>query len=552
MGNAVGAGLSAWNDGTVSGMWIVKDFGGWSPSSPPSISCSGGGGSGAAATAYVVPASETNDPEIAGMLYTITQTAAGSSYTSAPACTFSSGSGTATIGTSIDQPIFDLGNGQGSPPDWPMGQCGTHPTTCWSGIEITGSYVIFSGINVQNLRMQANTGSGLNDEHTTMVGMLGNHDTVANMFVHGLFTDCYFSGSCSTAQDEQFDAIGDQNLFDEVANSVVENGDSAFVGNSTQQSNGICAAGWMCSSTSFGIATATQGAEGPVSVHGNIVYGDGWQLRMVGWDASGSLPFLSYNNSFWLTTYEINTSSHINARYMQLGDTSGDTASLVSWNNLVHNQVGGTSSQIQCPPGSSFTYYNEVTWAIGTGTPPYGLDMADVSGTGGCTLTLYNDTVYDNNGVTCVTSQSGSNTTNVVMQNLHCISGSTAPNPFWTTATGSVYKDYAGSSTQANVQAASTVQSTTTASGQGYAASNAFSPTSANNGTVNFASGGGTANLTILCTGNLTALCADINGVARPSSGGWQSGAYEFQSGSSNLNGGIQGTIVLSGKFLKQ
>jgi len=33
-------------------------------------------------------------------------------------------------------------------------------------------------------------------------------------------------------------------------------------------------------------------------------------------------------------------------------------------------------------------------------------------------------------------------------------------------------------------------------------------------------------NLTSLCTGNLTPLCSDINGIGRPSSGAWAVGAF--------------------------
>ena len=552
VGSAVGAGLPAWNNGTVTGIWISKDYGGWSPSSPPTISCSGGGGSGAAATASVVPAASSADPNILTMLYNVAMTSGGSGYTSAPTCTLSGG-GVGTLGTDIDRPIFDLGATQGSPPDWPIGQCGSFPTTCNPGLNLQGTYLLFNGIEVRNMRYQQNTFGGTNDEHTDMVLMNSQHETVTNFYTHGMFEDCFYSGgTCSTAADMQWDGIGDQNAFQEVSFNVVENGDAAFLGNSTQAGHNVCTTNAMCTHASFGIANQTQTGFGPDSVHDNKVYGNFWQLRFVGNNVSGSLPYLSYNNDFWLTLYAINPTSHINARYMQLASS----ASLISWDNYVHNEVGGTSSQQECPSGVSYTYYNEVSWAMGIGTPVYGLDMNDVGGTGGCALNLYNDTMYDsNNDGACVNSQAGSNTTNIVMQNLQCIEGSTAPNPFWGTASGSVYKNSAGSSAVANVQAASTVQSTTTATSQGYVYTNAIAPTSSGNDTVTFASGGGTANLTSLCTGNLTALCNSIDGIARPTTGGWQAGAHMFSGGLTYswtvtaINGTVTGTNCASGAY---
>ena len=71
-------------------------------------------------------------------------------------------------------------------------------------------------------------------------------------------------------------------------------------------------------------------------------------------------------------------------------------------------------------------------------------------------------------------------------------------------------------------------QSISTANGQGYVATNLYAPTASGNDTVTFSSAPNSANLTSLCSGNFVALCSDINGNARPTMGGWQSGAYEF------------------------
>jgi len=46
------------------------------------------------------------------------------------------------------------------------------------------------------------------------------------------------------------------------------------------------------------------------------------------------------------------------------------------------------------------------------------------------------------------------------------------------------------------------------------------------------------ANLTSLCSGALAPLCSDINGKARPTSGGWDSGAFEVSTGGTVSGGG--------------
>lgn len=521
VGNAVGDGLSAWNDGTVTSITLKRDFGGWNPSSAPSVSCSGGGGSSAAATPSVVPTSGNADSgTIGGFIYHIALTNAGSGYTSNPTCSLTGGSGVATLQTDINRPIFDLGSTQGSPPDWPAGQCSSHATTCAPGLFFTGNYIQEYGIEIRNMLIQQPL---TNNEDASFLTFLGTNSTGANNYLHGMQVDC-FSSSCS-AYDVAYMAIYLGGPYDEAANNIIENGDYSFLGNSGQQSNGICTNGTFCQPFEMGIQTSLQANAGPVSVHGNQIWADSWQIRMASSNVSGSNPYLEYGNEIWLVTYLTNPTAHINSRYAQ---PASGTFNLIAWNNIVHSQVGGTSSQYQCGPGTTYTFYNETQWNIGTGTQSYSLDMADAGNLGGCTLTLYNDTMYENQtSNVCVNSQNGTNVSTITMQNLHCITTPTAANPFWSTGiTNSTYKNYAGSLSLGNVQAASTVQSISTATSQGYGPLNAFGPTLSSNDTVTFATGSGTANLTSLCSGYYVSLCSDINGNPRPSSGGWQAGAY--------------------------
>ncbi len=527
IGNAVGAGLAAWNKGIVNSIVLTRDLGRWNPASPPTISCSGGGGSGAAATPLVMPAAQ-GDVLIAGFIYHVTLTAQGSGYTSAPICTIAGGGGSAVLAADIDRAVVDLGALQSSPPDWPVGLYLTYPNT-YSPSPGISSYDIFSGVEVRNILQKQRQSTGT--AQTAMIGE-GAHSTISNAYVHGRFVDCVAEGSCSTSMEFQDAAISPSDTYAEVANSIMENGDAFFLGTSTSQAHGICDNGAPCTFGTMGIATGTQTFHGPVSVHGNKIYSDSWQIRLAGNNASGNDPFLVYGNEVWLTLYQVNASAHVNRRYSELQPP----ATLISYNNIDHNHMEGSGNQQECRVGVTLYFFNEVIWGTGTSTPPYGIDPADAGG-GGCTAYFYNDTLYNPTGpYNCLNSGNATVATRVVMQNIHCISGPTVVDPFAGSASDVIFENQAGSSNPAAVQAASTVQGVSTANAQGYTSSNLYAPTSANDGTVTFASGTGSVNLSSLCSGNLAALCADINGNTRPASGGarWQAGAYVYGSGGSS------------------
>ena len=216
----------------------------------------------------------------------------------------------------IDRAIIDWGYTGGSTPDWPLGICGTNPTTCISGIEVTGSYVIVSGLETRNMLIQAQTGTGSNDEEQGVYYEIGgSHVTISNAYLHGVFNDCTTHSNCNSV-DENHNAIDMGAPYDEAANDIVENGDAAVLGTSGL---GYCYSteDVMCTTTAFGIGTGTQSGAGPVSAHGNKVYADSWQLRLAGNNASGNDPYLSYGNEFWLTSISTTQHGHINARYMQ-------------------------------------------------------------------------------------------------------------------------------------------------------------------------------------------------------------------------------------------
>jgi hypothetical protein len=173
--------------------------------------------------------------------------------------------------------------------------------------------------------------------------------------------------------------------------------------------------------------------------------------------------------------------------------------------------------------GTTQYFFNNVSWGLGGGTSNYGIDAQNGAGPNASAFYFYNNTLYSNGGTrTCIDgSGGGGGALTVVLQNNDCI---TNQNPYWTAVPSATYKNQAGSTSASSIEAASVAQPASRELAEGYAISDLFAPAAATNDTVTFASG--SANLTSLCSGYLTPLCSDINGNPRPTTGGWQAGAY--------------------------
>jgi hypothetical protein len=393
-----------------------------------------------------------------------------------------------------------------------------------------GNYDIVSGIECRNILIQAYTGS------VQVAGFIGggSHSTATNFYIHGLHVDCAWptQTTCPSSLSETQGAVSAYNPYSEISYGTIENGDDFVLGtgNST-----ICGAiNTPCEYGQFGVQSGSEGGNGPVEIQHIHIYGGDWQIRLVGNAQTGSTdPYLVHDNELWLSMYTTNTSAHINRRQ----DGLSSPATLISYNNIDHNHVEGSGNIQNCPSGVTYYFFNEVIWGTGASSPPYGFDNrtgGTGGGGGGCTAYLYNNTLYNpSSPYDCLNSgQSASNTTKIVLQNMHCISGPSVVNPFFGSTDGVIFENQAGSSNPAAVQAASIVQNVSTANAQGYTSFNLYGPTSANDDTVTFAKGTGSANLSSLCSGTLAALCADINGNPRPPSGaeGWQAGAFVYGS----------------------
>lgn len=518
---------ASWNQGKVNSVTLRRDLGGCNPASPPTVAFSGGGGTLAAATANVIPAAAgTAEPQVAGFLYHVTVTNQGSGYTSAPSVTITGGGCIGiTAVADITRPIIDAGGGSGVV--WNVG-FGAGATQLGPGLVPQGaSFLVVDNMEVRNIKQVARAVNGVADGiQTSMLGAEGGgsgHITYSGNYVHGRFTNCVLI-SCITGwpandQEQADKGIQFNNANDEIVGNVLENGDAYETGTAST----TCSTNTPCifSEADIGGAPGIQGG----FIHGNFMYSVRW-LGHVG--GSGATPLIENNNEYWLVLYDVG-SAHVNAMYVE-----STTGTNYLYNNVVHNCVSGSSNQQQMGNGTTQWIFNNLWWACpGTGTVTYGIDVQQGAGASGGVFHFYNNTMlYEAGTQQCLTSGSGSPSfLTVTTQNNFCISNQ---NPYFgIQQAGAVWKNQAGSTVTANIQAASQVTTLGTATTQGYAVSNLYSPTASGNDTVTFAAGSGTSNLTSLCSGTLVALCSDINGNSRPASGGWQAGAYQFGSSGS-------------------
>jgi hypothetical protein len=202
--------------------------------------------------------------------------------------------------------------------------------------------------------------------------------------------------------------------------------------------------------------------------------------------------------------------------------------------NITHDiMAAGAESLMLGNSGETSYVWNNLIYNIAVAQTP---SFPQTSGQGAIPgLFFWNNTIVKD-GQSCFgfSNQPGATFGSIVIQNNHCISNS------------SVYG--AGASVTTLVTTPNVLMSSSAATNEGYTPSESYvySPTSGSVGTV----GAGT-NLTGRCSGNTAALCNDttysctqqtVNGViqavcpartvgARPGSGAWDVGAYEYVSG---------------------
>jgi hypothetical protein len=216
---------------------------------------------------------------------------------------------------------------------------------------------------------------------------------------------------------------------------------------------------------------------------------------------------------------------HDNATYVQNWDgtwpTDHYTRPGLMYNNVIHDFSSGSGGFYlnDCPP-TGFYVFNNVVYN-NFGNPAVQIDQYPQ--TGG---TCGNYHIWNN---TFEVSQPNQNPMRQVPRGEQINLLDTRNNHY--IQDGGVDFDIEGGiATRTNSN--NITQTHAQASAQGYVISNKYSPVSATGVTVDAG-----ANLSALCVGAFTALCSDtsLGGArtpqARPSSGAWDSGAYEFASG---------------------
>lgn len=535
-----------WNAGIVNSVPVV-DPGSCASGTTLAVTISGGGGSGATATAQV----ET-DQYAAGDLQFVTVTAPGSGYTSNPTAIFSVASGSCTkLPTAYPDIFRPVISGAG---------------TVWGNssnilplVVINVDYATIDNLEFAHMLWYA--GSSYSGGSPTLLGPWGHHMETRNIFLHDFSMDgaadaSKLVGARNAAQSSGLQGASGSLL----TNSIFNNYEAAIRAGCDNGYSGTCTSN-----------TAIYDNE---SVTNCII--NAWRAGIYTVDSSIT-EYLVAGLKVWAILNDPAT-QHPDAFYL-LGST-------ICYNNVLRDIYNGsaafyieTSNGISPVAKGLVSYmFNNVQFGIGTkgsgtSTPPIGWTSEFVaSGASSFSpnpdLRAYNNTFYSNVGTTdCINagqwfgaSQTLSASFPFTLQNNFCVS--TQASVHWFGANGvsspccgiwNTLSDPFATATKNAVDAVNVIITPTNATSQGYTAGNNYAPTLASNDSVTYASGGNSVNLTSLCSTSvngisLAPLCADINGVARPSVGGWNAGAYQF--GASALSTPViyTGKTTISGK----
>ena len=487
-----------WNQGKVNSVTLTRDLGGCNPASPPTVAFSGGGGSGAAATANVIPAAAgTLEPTVAGFIYHVTVTNQGSGYTSNPTVTISGGGCTGiTAVADIQRPVIDAGGKADlSGYTWQVGSTPNYSAGIYQpGLTINNymvnQFLIVDHLEVRNIQQFARDGGGgTGDCVTAPAGSQsafiddrsGGYNTIENNYTHGRFSTCSTTSSYGLNQ-EQDDAGINYTSLDEVMGNTLENGDAYFTGTSSK-GVGVNFPEIFSESDLFGSGG---------HIHNNHEYSIRWMIHQ------GGVPgttILVHDNEMWLVLYDIGA-AHVNELYSLYG-----SGTMYQYNNIFHSAVSGASNQQAMGNGTTQYFFNNISWGLGNGTTNYGIDGQTGAGPGPNTFFFYNNTMVTSGARPCFDDDATTYASGLTVwgQNNHCL---TTSYPYLDGgSSGGTYKNAAGSTVTATIEASSDVESTATAAAGGYIVGNLFAPTTSGSATVAFSTNANSANLTSLCTG---------------------------------------------------
>jgi len=447
----------------------------------------------------------------------------GSGYTSNPTVSITGGTGcnAQTAVADITRAVFDFGNGSyiwsnTSGNAWAHGPFWQFSNNAvWDSLEVRNLNTAMAVVNAFG--------------NYSQTSLCGSKSAITNFYSHGMVESSVSNGN------EDMDLLNANCAGPhEVSNSFISDGDSVYIGPVQDcPANGPCVWG-------SGGMNMVQGY-----YHDNHVSWTRWQFR--GGAVTAGQVFILANNEAWLNTYSC-CGGHVNDMYLTV--SSGATG--YNYGNFTHDDVGGSSNQLPQSDGAQWYIFNNLRVSVGGGSPAWGIDTVTGATPTAAVMHFYNNTIANVNTAASTNSGQGeclNGTTGpyvadltVTVQNNHCIN---VPNAVFSFASGITAQTQAGLTGEPNLEAAQIVMTTTQATSQGYVYTNLYAPGSPTNDTVTFSGLSTTANLTPLCTGSLTPLCSDINGHARPSSGGWEAGAYQYTSGVTGSSFG--GSVTIGG-----
>lgn len=499
-----------WFSGVVNAVIPYKDYGGCAATGE-TATITGGGGTGAAATPVMIGGQTNYD--MGGYLvayYNLTN--AGSGYTSNPSVAVT-GSGCNNIQAVADihRAVFDLGNG----------------TIVWtpaqSQLDSIGivafnrsSDLIIDNLDIRNFAFNNSGGSQVPlFVQTTEAPNV----TVQNLYVHNWYTT---QPRATSGSDGSMGLAVNYNST--VASGLAQNN---WVGNG--ESAYTCTVSSGASQTVCGYGTLLQlssGVGNPGKMLSNHLWLGNWAVR--------GCPAVADGNDIWGTLVSDN-GGHTNNFFLLCG--TGTWTETIS-NNLLHDTDAGGMSFIEQGNGNTWYIFNNVTWKAWGGGTVWGIDESFGEGPSPANLYFWNNSMQGavgaQGGYNCVNSgASGSgapyaSALSIWLYNNQCVSDQNG-SPWFKMASGPVGQvNGVSSPTNTTPNSANVVMTPATAASQGYTAANAWQPVNGSSATVTFSGTNLTTSTPGCSTTGLGALCLDLLGVSRPTTGTWQAGAYQY------------------------
>jgi hypothetical protein len=485
-----------WFSGRVNAVLPWKDYGGC-PASGLTATISGGNGSGATAVPVMI-GGQTNFDEGGYLVAYYQLTNAGSGYSSNPAVTVSGpGCNNVQAVADIHRAVFDLGNGAAVWNDAQMN------LGLISGNKAAAT--IWDSLDIRNAAFNTNSAG---DSPSVFKIIESPSVTATNLYIHNWYTtQAKATGGSdgSIALNLAYNSTVPSGL---ASNNWVGNGESAYTCTVSGPSNTVCGYGTLIQVQS--------GVGNPGAISNNHLWFGNWMAR--------GCPSAVSGNDLW-GTFASDNGGHTNMLYVGLCGSGSWTMSM--YDNLIHDTDAGSGSFVTQGNGNTWYVFNNVSWKAYGGGVVFGIDTNFGAGPSVASVNFWNNTMYGPTGTHSCINAGGAGapylgSLNISLYNNQCITNQTAGH--WFSMNTGTAQSINGVTNPANTTAdsANTVMTAAVATTQGFTVAGALAPTQSYVSKL-VLSGQSPSS----CSGQLAALCQDINQVPRPAIGAlWGPGAY--------------------------